>query len=87
MSFLPAWNVGYYAHLCQTDHHFIGTAPETNFFPTVDQVKAALPDTRLLVMNSPLNPTGTVIDKEVLRGIAQAMWMRTSVAGMRRPAC
>ena len=73
VSFLPAWNVGYYAHLCQTDHHFIGTSPETNFFPTVEQVKAALPDTRLMVMNSPLNPTGTVIDKEVLRGIAQAI--------------
>lgn len=73
VSFLPAWNVGYYAHIFQTDHHFIGTAPETNFFPTVDQVKAALPGTRLLVMNSPLNPTGTVIDKDVLRGIAQAI--------------
>ena len=73
VSFLPAWNVGYYAHLCQTDHHFIRTQPETNFFPTVEQVREALPNTRLLVMNSPLNPTGTVIDPEVLRGIAQAI--------------
>ena len=73
VSFLPAWNVGYYAHLCQTDHHFIRTQPETNFFPTVEQVREALPNTRLLVMNSPLNPTGTVIDPEVLSGIAQAI--------------
>jgi aspartate aminotransferase len=73
ISFLPAWNVGYYAHLCQTDHHFIRTAPETNFFPTVQQVKDALPGARLIVMNSPLNPTGTVIDPEVLKGIAQAI--------------
>jgi aspartate aminotransferase len=73
VSFLPAWNVGYYAHICQTDHHFVRTGPETNFFPTVDQVRAVLPNTRLLVMNSPLNPTGTVIDPEVLRGIATAI--------------
>lgn len=73
VSFLPAWNVGYYAHLFQTDHHFISTTPETNFFPTVQQVKDALPGARLIVMNSPLNPTGTVIDPEVLRGIAQAI--------------
>ena len=73
VSFLPAWNVGYYAHLCQTDHHFIGTSPETNFFPTVEQVREAIKGARLLVMNSPLNPTGTVIDRDVLRGIAQVI--------------
>jgi len=73
VSFLPAWNVGYYAHLNQTDHHFIRTTPENNFFPTVEEVRAALPGTRLMVLNSPLNPTGTVIDPETLRGIAQAL--------------
>jgi aspartate aminotransferase len=73
VSFLPAWNVGYYAHLNQTDHHFVRTTPKDNFFPTVEQVRAALPGTRLMVLNSPLNPTGTVIDPEVLRGIAQAL--------------
>jgi aspartate aminotransferase len=73
VSFLPAWNVGYYAYLNQTDHHFIRTRPDTNFFPTVEQVREALPGTRLMVLNSPLNPTGTVIDPEVLAGIAQAI--------------
>ena len=33
VSFLPAWNVGYYAHLCQTDHHFIGTSPGDQLLP------------------------------------------------------
>lgn len=73
VSFLPAWNVGYYAHLNQTDHHFIRTTPDNNFFPTVQQVREALPGTRLMVLNSPLNPTGTVIDPEVLRGITEAL--------------
>jgi len=73
VSFLPAWNVGYYAHLTQSDHHFVPTSVETNFFPTVDQATEAIRGARLVILNSPLNPTGTVIDKEVLRGIAQAI--------------
>ena len=85
ISFLPAWNVGYYAHLCQTDHHFIPTTPQTNFFPTVQQVKEALPGARLIVMNSPLNPTGTVIDPEVLRGIAQAIVQENQSRGDAPP--
>ena len=31
VSFLPAWNIGYYAHLNQTNHHFIKTQASTNF--------------------------------------------------------
>ena len=73
ISFLPAWNVGYYAHLCQADHHFIPTTAENNFHPTVEQVTRALPNTKLVVLNSPLNPTGTMISKETLTGIAQAI--------------
>ncbi len=85
VSFLPAWNVGYYAHFNQTDHHFIHTSPETNFFPTVEQVKEALPGTRLMLLNSPLNPTGTVIDPEVLRGIAQAIVDENNARGDAPP--
>ena len=85
VSFLPAWNVGYYAHFNQTDHHFIDTSPETNFFPTVEQVKDALPGTRLMLLNSPLNPTGTVIDPEVLRGIAQAIVDENNARGDAPP--
>ena len=73
VSFLPMWNVGYYAHLLQSDHQFISTTAENNFFPTVAQVEQALPGTRLVVINSPLNPTGTVIGDDVLRGIAEAI--------------
>jgi aspartate aminotransferase len=39
----------------------------------VEQVLEAIKGARLLVMNSPLNPTGTVIEPEVLRGIAEAI--------------
>ena len=73
VSFLPAWNVGYYAHLLQADHQFVPTTAETNFFPTVEQFAQAVRGARLAVINSPLNPTGTVISEEVLRGIAEAV--------------
>lgn len=73
LSFLPSWNVGYYAHFCETQHVFVPTSAEHNFFPTVEQVQAELPGTRLMYMNSPLNPTGTAIDADVLRDIAQAL--------------
>ena len=32
VSFLPAWNIGYYAHLNQSDHHFCLRHEETIIF-------------------------------------------------------
>ena len=46
---------------------------QSNFHPTVEQVQAILPNVQLLALNSPLNPTGTVIDPSVLEGIARAV--------------
>lgn len=73
VSFVPSWNNGYYAHLVQSDHRFVRTEASTNFFPTVAQVEAELPTARLVMLNSPLNPTGTAIAPDVLAGIAQAV--------------
>jgi aspartate aminotransferase len=73
VSFLPAWNNGYYAHLRQSNHHFVRTSAQSNFHPTVEQIKEVLPKTNLIALNSPLNPTGTVISKDVLKGIAEAI--------------
>ena len=73
VSFLPMWNSGYYAQFCETNHVFVPTSAQENFFPTVQQVREQLPGTRMMMLNSPLNPTGTVIDSDVLAGIAQAL--------------
>jgi len=72
-SFLPMWNIGYYAHLFGSEHTFVSTTAETGFFPTVDQAREAMRGARMVIINSPLNPTGTMIDPEVMRGIAQAL--------------
>lgn len=73
VSFLPMWNVGYYAHLFETEHHFVPTTAESNFFPTVDQAAEAMRGARVMLINSPLNPTGTAIAPEVMKGIAEAL--------------
>jgi aspartate aminotransferase len=73
VSFLPSWNNSYYAHLFNADHRLIKTTASSNFHPTVDQIQEVISDVQLISLNSPLNPTGTMIDKEVLRGIATAM--------------
>ncbi len=73
VSFRPAWNVGYYAHMNQSDHRFVATRAEHDFFPTVEEVRRHLRGARLVVLNSPLNPTGTVVKREVLAGIAEAL--------------
>lgn len=73
VSFLPAWNNGYYAHMARSKHTFVPTTAESNFHPTVEQVEQVLPGTVLMATNTPLNPTGTAIDKSVLEGIARAV--------------
>ena len=47
LSFVPAWNAGYYADLTGAQHTFIATTPETNFHP------APLPERALSVRQMP----------------------------------
>lgn len=45
---------------------------ETEFVPTVDQMREAItPTTKLVIINSPSNPTGAVIDAETAKGLAK----------------
>ena len=48
-------------------------APESRFMPAAEAVKPMLPGARLLCLNSPLNPAGTVIARDELRRIAEAV--------------
>ncbi len=69
----PSWNNNHYAHLASAEGVRVPCGPETRFLPTVDALRAALPGARLLVLNSPLNPTGTALEPAVLDGIALAV--------------
>ncbi len=60
------------AAFCRASGVFIETA-ETDFILTADQVVAAITDkTRLLIINSPNNPTGRVIPPDEMRKIVEA---------------
>src|SRR5215468_9566826 len=68
---VPSWNNNHYAYLCGAKAVELPVHADANFFPTPAQLRPHLPRARLLLINSPLNPTGTVIDPEVLRAICE----------------
>ena len=70
---VPSWNNGYYAQLTGAKVVVLATRPEHNFFPTVEDLAPYLGTARLFALNSPLNPTGTLISPESLAGIARAI--------------
>jgi len=69
----PAW-ANYFGHIamCGAQLKEVRVTEETDFIPTVDQIRQAItPKTKLIMINSPSNPTGAVIDAETLKGIAE----------------
>lgn len=70
---IPSWNNEYYAHLNQTKVITVETAPEQRFMPTLAQLAPHLRETRVLHLNSPLNPCGTCIEEGALKEICEAV--------------
>ncbi len=68
---VPSWNNNHYSYLCGVRAIEIPVRPDANFFPTPDELRPHLGYARLLLINSPLNPTGTVIDPQVLQRICE----------------
>ena len=59
------------ATFCEAETRFIETA-ETDFVLTAEQVKASITDkTKLLIINSPNNPTGQVVPSTEMRKIVE----------------
>ena len=70
---VPSWNNNHYCHMLGAEGVPIACAPEDRFLPTREALLQALPNARLLALNSPLNPTGTAFAPEVLRDICHAV--------------
>lgn len=70
---VPSWNNNHYANLSGAKAIELPVREDHNFFPTLEQIAPHLSEARLLCLNSPLNPTGTMIDAEQLRAITQAV--------------
>jgi aspartate aminotransferase len=68
---VPSWNNNHYTYLCGARGVALPVRAEANFFPAPAELRPHLAAARLLCINSPLNPTGTVIDPDVLRQICE----------------
>jgi aspartate aminotransferase len=64
----PAYNA--YAHLCQAKIISIKTRIEELYEPSIEEIKHKINSkTKILIINSPNNPTGTVYSKSFMRGV------------------
>ena len=70
---VPSWNNDHYCELAGATPVPIQCGPDTAFLPTAAMLARALRDARLLVLNSPLNPTGTAFDAATLGAICDAV--------------
>jgi len=67
---VPSWNNNHYAYLSGARAVEIPVTAASNFFPTAEDLRPHLAQARMLCLNSPLNPTGTAIDRDELKRIS-----------------
>jgi len=67
----PSWNNNHYVRLADAVPVECDTSADEGFMPTAERLRPLLPGARLLCLNSPLNPTGTVIEKDELARICE----------------
>jgi aspartate aminotransferase len=70
---VPSWNNNHYCHMVGAQGIPVSTGPESRFMPNRESLLTMLPQARLVCLNTPLNPTGTAIDAQSLRGICEAI--------------
>ena len=66
---VPSWNNNHYCWMTAAEGVPVPTRAEDGFMPTLEQLEPHLADARMVCLNSPLNPAGTVIGEEPLRRI------------------
>jgi aspartate aminotransferase len=70
---MPSWNNPHYCHLVGAREVPVACSPDEDFLPTRARLQSALRDARLLVLNSPCNPTGTMFHPDALAGLCDAV--------------
>jgi len=70
---VPSWNNDHYCELAGATPVAIECSSSTAFLPTATLLAKALRGARLLVLNSPVNPTGTAFDSATLGAICDAV--------------
>lgn len=69
----PSWNNNHYTQIVEANSVTLNVDADTGFFPSMDAFAPHLCDARLFFLNSPLNPTGTMIRREVLVELCDAI--------------
>ena len=83
---VPSWNNIHYCQMSGARPIAISCDASTGFLPTAAQLGGRLRDARMLVLNSPVNPTGTVFTAEQLADICDAVLEENERrAGVDRP--
>ncbi len=67
----PGWNNHYFSQLAGADHVQVTSRPEDAFMPTAEGLAPHLEGARLLVICSPMNPAGTMIQRDQLKAICE----------------
>ena len=70
---VPAWNNHYYVHLNDAVDIPIQGTPDSRFLPTADSIAERIEEMRVLILNSPLNPTGTCFSALELKSICDVV--------------
>jgi aspartate aminotransferase len=70
---VPSWNNNHYCHLVGAKGIALATDPEHGFLPTAELLEPHLRTARLLALNTPLNPAGTVLQAPTLRRICEVV--------------
>ncbi len=66
---VPSWNNDFYTYLSSGEAVMLETTPAQNFMPSAEDFQPYVRDAALIVLCSPLNPTGTVMSKEKLEAV------------------
>ena len=70
---VPSWQNDSYSWITRAESIVIEAALDTGFQPTIDQIRPHLSEAVMLCICSPGNPTGTVMGREHLREILDAV--------------
>ncbi|TVQ89390.1 MAG: aminotransferase class I/II-fold pyridoxal phosphate-dependent enzyme [Deltaproteobacteria bacterium] len=70
---VPSWNTEYYVDLNGAEGVALVARPEHSFMLTADDIAPHLQTARLLVINSPQNPSGTAISRAAMKAISDAI--------------
>lgn len=70
---VPSWNIRYYVHISQAKGIALTASAENGFMLTANDLLPHLGEARMLVINTPQNPSGTVIGKQALTDICEAI--------------